>query len=417
MAEHRQTANANILLIIGGGIAAYKALEVGRHLQKQGANISTVLTEAAQKFITPLSAGALLHKGVYTDLFQRDVQHIALARQADLIIVVPATAHRMAKMVAGFADDLAGAILLSASCPILCVPAMNPSMWAHAATQHNYQILQKRGIHFVPPIYGEMAEEGEAGLGRMAELDSIITKAQQCLSGFMKEKTARSSALKGKHFIVTSGPTKEKLDPIRFITNYSSGKQGHAIAQALATLGAQVTLISGCVNLPDPSGVLTVHVESGQEMLHAVEKSLPADGAIFVAAVTDWCPESVNDQKIKKEGQKELVLNLRQTPDILSTIGHSVKRPPLVIGFAAETENLEQNAQKKLLQKNADIIVANNVRRDKEGYSILGGDDTQWLVIERENCQHWGKMNKKEAAEKLAQLIAARLPSSTAPQP
>lgn len=393
----------SILLIISGGVAAYKALDLIRRLKERGAKVTVTMTKAATEFVTPLAAGSLSGGRVYSDLFSRtdehDIGHIRLARSADLIIVAPATADRMAKMANGIADDLAGAILIAASCPILVAPAMNPAMWAHPATQRNVARLKADGIKMVGPERGEMAERGEAGYGRMSEPLSIVAASEFILNCGKKPLT-------GKHIIVTSGPTHEPIDPVRYLANRSSGKQGHAIAAALNNLGASVTLISGPVGIPDPEGVKTIHIETAREMLSAVENALPADGAIFVAAVADWRSKKSQIKKIKKQaGQSAPVLEMIENPDILATIGHAQNRPKLVVGFAAETDDLIKNAQKKLHQKGADFILANDVSIAKDGHSVMGGDYNKISLISCENVQTWPQMSKQEVAYKLAQTI------------
>ncbi|MDR0253849.1 MAG: bifunctional phosphopantothenoylcysteine decarboxylase/phosphopantothenate--cysteine ligase CoaBC, partial [Brucellaceae bacterium] len=322
-----------ILLIIGGGIAAYKVLDLIRRLKERGAHVRPVMTQAAQAFITPLSVGALAADHVYTDLFSRedeqDVGHIRLARDADLIVVAPATADRMAQMVAGLGGDLAAAILLARKVPVLIAPAMNPAMWSNPATQRNVRVLHQDGVHFIGPERGEMAEKGEAGTGRMSEPLQIVAKIEQLLL------PPQYLPLAGKKIIITSGPTHEPIDPVRYIANRSSGKQGHAIAAALARLGADVRLVAGPVTIPDPQGVKTIHVETARQMRDAVEAQLPADAAVMVAAVADWRIANAADQKIKKQaGEASPSLQMVENPDILATIGHHAQRPHLVIGFA-----------------------------------------------------------------------------------
>lgn len=347
--EIQSLQSKSILLIIGGGIAAYKALDLIRRLQERGAHLNIIMTKAAQKFITPLAAEALNGSAVYSDLFSRekdhDISHIRLARNADLIILAPATADRIAKMAVGIADDLAGCVLLAACCPLLIAPAMNPAMWAHPATVRNVAQLHADGVHIVGPESGKMAEQDEIGYGRMSDPLTIVASVETLLR--VQEKP-----LSGRHFIVTSGPTYEPIDPIRYLANRSSGKQGHAIATALSHLGAAITLICGPVNLLDPQNVKTIHVQTACQMLEAVQAALPADGAIFVAAVCDWRSQTQSLQKIKKENNKTPPpLHMVENPDILATIGHASNRPSLVIGFAAETYDIIVNAQKKMCSK------------------------------------------------------------------
>lgn len=397
-----------ILLIIGGGIAAYKVLDLIRRLKERGAQVRPVMTEAAQAFITPLSVGALAADHVYTDLFSRedeqDVGHIRLARDADLIVVAPATADRMAQMVAGLGGDLAAAILLARKIPVLIAPAMNPAMWNNPATQRNVKVLHQDGVHFIGPERGEMAEKGEAGTGRMSEPLQIVAKIEQLLL------TPPYLPLAGKKIIITSGPTHEPIDPVRYIANRSSGKQGHAIAAALARLGADVRLVAGPVTIPDPQGVATIHVETARQMHDAVEAQLPADAAVMVAAVADWRTANAADQKIKKQaGEAAPSLQMVENPDILATIGHHAQRPHLVVGFAAETQNVVENARKKLDKKAADWIVANNVSFAEDGSSVMGGDHNQVLVVSRDGVDEWPLLDKDEVAQRLAEKIAVRL--------
>ncbi|MCF1435594.1 bifunctional phosphopantothenoylcysteine decarboxylase/phosphopantothenate--cysteine ligase CoaBC [Agrobacterium vitis] len=393
-----------ILLIISGGIAAYKSLELIRRLRERGASVRPIMTRAAQEFITPLAVGALSASHVYTDLFSRedeqDVGHIRLARDCDLIVVAPVTADLMAKMAHGLADDLASAVLLAADRPVLIAPAMNPKMWAHPATLRNVAQLKADGIQFIGPMAGEMAESGEKGLGRMAEPLEIVAKVEACLDDSFKP-------LAGKKAIVTSGPTHEPIDPVRYIANRSSGKQGHAIAGALAQLGAEVTLVSGPVSLADPTGVKTIHVERAEDMRDAVLAHLPADIAVMVAAVADWRVEMASDQKIKKQpGDAAPMLTLTENPDILKTVGHHEKRPALVVGFAAETQNVEDNGRAKLERKGADLIVANDVSPQT---GIMGGDRNRVTLIYKDRTEDWPDMDKDAVADRLAQTIAGML--------
>lgn len=402
--EMQSLQSKTILLIISGGVAAYKALDLIRRLRERGAKVTIVMTKAATEFVTPLAAGSLSGGQVFTDLFSKtdehDVGHIRLARSADLIIVAPATADRMAKMVNGIADDLAGAVLLAARCPVLVAPAMNPAMWVHPATKRNVAQLQADGIEMIGPEQGEMAERGEAGLGRMSEPLSIVAASESIL-GCLKRPLA------GKHIIVTSGPTHEPIDPVRYLANRSSGKQGHAIAAALQRLGANVTLVSGPVAIDDPQGVKTIHVETALQMLAAVSQALPADAAIFVAAVADWRSAERSSKKIKKQqGLSAPHLKMVENPDILSTIGHAPNRPKLVIGFAAETDNLIENGQKKLDKKGADFILANDVSIAKDGSSIMGGDQNRISVISHNNIETWPQMSKQQIAQKIAEKVA-----------
>lgn len=396
-----------VLLIISGGIAAYKSLDLIRRLRERGASVRPVMTRAAQEFITPLAVGALSASHVYTDLFSRedeqDVGHIRLARECDLVLVAPATADLMAKMAHGLADDLASTILLATDRPVLVAPAMNPKMWEAAATRRNVDLLRTDGIHFIGPMKGEMAESGEAGVGRMAEPLDIVSAAADLLSPTAKP-------LAGKRAVVTSGPTHEPIDPVRYIANRSSGKQGHAIAAALAKLGAQVTLVSGPVTIPDPAGVHTIHVESAADMLAAVLGQLPSDIAVMVAAVADWRVAGQADQKIKKQpGEPPAPLQLTENPDILKTVGHHAQRPQIVVGFAAETQNVDANGRRKLEAKGADMIVANDV---SPSTGIMGGDRNRVRLISTTDVDEWPEMGKGEVAERLAALIAEKLAAS-----
>ena len=393
-----------ILLIVGGGIAAYKTLDLIRRLRERGAAVRAVMTAAAQQFITPLSVGTLTADRVFTDLFDRedehDVGHIRLAREADLIVVAPATADLMAKLSHGLANDLASAVLLAADTKVLMAPAMNPKMWDHPATRRNRATLTKDGVIFTGPNKGEMAESGEAGEGRMAEPLEIVSAIEAALA-------PRPGPLAGTKIIVTSGPTHEPIDPVRYIANRSSGKQGHAIAAALAALGAKVRLVCGPVTLADPAGVETIHVETARQMMEAVEAELPADAAVFVAAVADWRTASAAGEKIKKiAGEGPLMLRMTENPDILATVGRHAQRPYLVVGFAAETQNLVANAQAKLKRKGADFIVANDV--SAEG-GVMGGDRNRVRIVSKSGVEEWPEMEKDEVARRLAGLIAGRL--------
>ncbi|MFN3766141.1 MAG: bifunctional phosphopantothenoylcysteine decarboxylase/phosphopantothenate--cysteine ligase CoaBC [Aliihoeflea sp.] len=402
-------SNTRILLIISGGIAAYKSLDLIRRLRERGAKVRCVMTKGAQEFVTPLSVGALSADHVFTELFDRqaehDVGHIRLSREADLIVVAPATADLMAKMAHGLADDLASTVLLATNKPVLVAPAMNPAMWNHAATQRNRKTLEADGVRFVGPARGEMAESNEAGEGRMAEPLEIVAAIEALLNGAQK-------LLAGKRVIVTSGPTHEPIDPVRYIANRSSGRQGHAIAAALASLGADVRLVSGPVSIADPAGVATIHVETARQMKEAVEAALPADAAIFVAAVADWRPESENGEKIKKvAGSRAPSLGMTENPDILATIGHHAQRPRLVVGFAAETEKLIDHAAAKLDRKGADFIVANDVSAAgaTSAGAIMGGANNRVTIVSRAGNEAWPEMTKDEVAAKLAGLVADRL--------
>lgn len=408
-APQQTLRKSRILLLIGGGIAAYKCLDLIRRLRERGASVRCVMTRAAQEFITPLSVGALSADHVFTDLFDRqdehDVGHIRLSREADLLVVAPATADLMAKLATGQANDLASTVLLATDKPVLMAPAMNPHMWEHPATQRNARTLREDGVHFVGPNRGEMAESGEAGDGRMAEPLEIVAAIETLLDTGEKP-------LAGRKVIVTSGPTHEVIDPVRYIANRSSGKQGHAIAAALARLGASVHLVSGPVSIPDPQGVTTTHVETARQMREAVEAALPADAGVFVAAVADWRPAVETAEKIKKkQGEGAPTLELTENPDILAGVGHHEKRPALVIGFAAETQDLFKNARAKLNKKGADIIVANDVSHDSGvgPGGVMGGDRNSVVIVSQDGHDEWPEMGKDDVAERLAQLIADRL--------
>jgi phosphopantothenoylcysteine decarboxylase/phosphopantothenate--cysteine ligase len=392
-----------ILLIISGGIAAYKSLDLIRRLRERGASVRPLMTKGAQEFITPLAVGALAADHVFTDLFSRqdeqDVGHIRLARDCDLILIAPATADLLAKMASGLADDLASTVLLATDRPVLAAPAMNPRMWTHPATRRNIETLKGDGIQFIGPMAGEMAESREAGTGRMAEPLDIVAAAEALFDDAPKP-------LAGRRAIVTSGPTHEPIDPVRYIANRSSGRQGHAIAAALAELGADVTLVSGPVNIPDPAGVEVIHVERAEEMRDAVLSALPVDVAVMVAAVADWRVASAADQKIKKHpGESIPTLALTENPDILKTVGHHTMRPKLVIGFAAETQDVVSNARAKLERKGADLIVANDV---SPSTGIMGGTHNSVKLISREGVEQWPDLAKEEVAERLAALIVNR---------
>ncbi len=390
-------AGKRVLLIVSGGIAAYKALELIRLLAKAECGVTCVLTKAGAQFVTPLSLQALSGAKVYSDLFsltdESEMGHIELSRAADLVVVVPASADICAKMAAGMADDLATTLLLATDKRVLVAPAMNVRMWQHAATVANLAVLAQRGVLIVPPDEGPMAC-GEFGPGRLAEPPVILAAIERAL--------APAGPLTGRHAIVTSGPTHEPIDPVRFIANRSSGKQGHAIALALAGLGARVTLVSGPVSLADPAGVTVVRVETAVQMFEAVREALTADIAVCAAAVGDWRAEAAAGQKIKKSGEAP-VLRLTENPDILAALSaKGAKRPRLVVGFAAETENIAQHAESKKRRKGCDWILANNVG----GTGIFGGEQNEILFINEAGAESWPRMNKTALAEKLAARIA-----------
>ena len=396
-------AAPRIVVIIGGGIAAYKSLDLIRRLQERGVQPRCILTPAARHFVTPLAVGAVAGGRAFTELFdpqsEFDIGHIRLAREADLIVVAPATADLLAKMAGGHADDLATAVLLATDRPILIAPAMNPHMWAAQATVRNLAQLTADGIHVIGPNAGEMAERGEAGLGRMAEPLEIVAAVERLLRV--------GATLAGKRVIVTSGPTHEPIDPVRYIANRSSGKQGHAIATAAAAAGAEVILVSGPVNLPDPAGLSVIKIDTARQMFEAVEQSLPADVAIFAAAVADWRAENPSARKIKKEPDRTPRLALTENPDILSSIAHRKSgRPRLVIGFAAETDEVVANARAKLARKGCDWIVANDV---SPASGVMGGDSNTVHLVTAESVESWPPQGKDEVACKLIARIAAAL--------
>jgi len=405
-----------ILLIIGGGIAAYKCLDLVRRLREEGAVVRAVMTRAATEFVTPLSVAALTNERVFTDLFdlneEREIGHIRLSREADLIIVAPATADLLAKMAGGHADDLASTVLMATDKPVLTAPAMNPRMWLHPATQRNVALLKGDGVRFVGPDTGEMAERDEAGPGRLAEVAEIIAAAHTFLSEGRPVTRLRSThPLAGRHVLVTSGPTHEPIDPVRYIANRSSGKQGHAIAAAAARLGARVTLISGPVALADPPGAQVVRIETAEEMLAAAQRNLPADIAVFAAAVADWRTAAAPRDKMKKTGERR-ALELIENLDILATIGKSGdRRPPLVIGFAAETRDVAAYATKKRQEKGADWIVANDVSPDT---GVLGGANNTVHLVTAEGVEDWPTMPKEDVAERLILRAAEFLRRTTA---
>jgi phosphopantothenoylcysteine decarboxylase/phosphopantothenate--cysteine ligase len=396
-----------ILLIIGGGIAAYKSLDLIRRLRERGSEVRVVMTHAAQEFITPLSAGAIAGGHVYVDLFdwrtEFDIGHIRLARDTDLVVVAPATADLIAKMAGGHADDIASTVLLATDKPVLVAPAMNPHMWSHAATRRNLAQLIADGVAVVGPNAGEMAEQGEAGIGRMAEPLEIVAAVKSRLAA--RHETAGS--LSGRRVLVTAGPTYEAIDPVRYIANRSSGKQGFAIARAAAAAGADVTLVAGPVSLPDPPAVTVIRVESAREMLAEVERALPADVAVFAAAVADWRVAEPGAQKLKKGAGDAPQLDLVENPDILATVAHGkAKRPLLVIGFAAETEHVIRNARAKLDRKGCDWIVANDV---SPATGIMGGDRNSVHLVTRDGVESWPSEDKQTVADKLIARIAVTL--------
>lgn len=395
-----------ILLIIGGGIAAYKSLDLIRRLRERGARVRCILTKAGQEFVTPLSVSAICGEPAFTGLFDThtefDVGHIRLARDTDLVVVAPGTADLMAKMAGGHADDLASTVLLATDKPVLLAPAMNPRMWDHAATQRNLAQLTADGVRLIGPNDGEMAEGGERGVGRMAEPLEIVAAIEGLLA-----KPAMTKVLAGRRLLVTSGPTHEPIDPVRYLANRSSGKQGHAIAAAAAHAGAEVTLVSGPVALRDPAGARTVHVTTARDMMTAVENALPADAAIFAAAVADWGVAAPGTQKIKKTKGGTPTLTLVENPDILATVAHMKdRRPKLVIGFAAETENVIAHAKTKLRSKGCDWIVANDVSPQS---GVMGGDRNTVHLVTDNGVESWPSQSKEEVARALIVRVAEAL--------
>ena len=406
-----------ILLIIGGGIAAYKSLDLIRRLRERGFQVRAVMTKAAAEFVTPLSVGALTNERVFHNLFdlddEREIGHIRLSRDADLIVVAPATADLLAKMAGGHADDLASCVLMATDKPVLAAPAMNPRMWLHPATQRNVTLLRSDGVAFVGPGVGEMAERGEAGPGRLAETPQLVEAIERLLGGPSKV----SGALAGRHVLVTSGPTHEPIDPVRYIANRSSGKQGHAIAAAARAIGARVTLVSGPVAVPDPPGCEVIHVETAEQMLAAARAALPSDIVFCAAAVADWRVAGAADHKIKKSKAAESPsLKLVENPDILKTIAaRGSQRPALVIGFAAETSDVVGHAQKKLLSKGADWIVANDVSHGSgigpRPGGVMGGDHNRVHIVRADGVESWPELSKIEVAERLVAAAAESLHS------
>jgi phosphopantothenoylcysteine decarboxylase/phosphopantothenate--cysteine ligase len=403
MRDSSAVGDKRVLLIVGGGIAAYKALELVRLLRKANVAVRPVLTAAGAAFVTPLSLSALAEDKVHQDLFsltdESEMGHIELSRSADLIVVAPATADLMAKAAHGLAGDLASTILLATDTPVLMAPAMNVRMWTHPATQRNLATLKSDGIHVVGPDEGAMAC-GEFGPGRMAEPETIFATIQAMLAG------PASKPLSGRRALVTAGPTEEPLDPVRVLTNRSSGKQGYAIAAALARLGAEVTLVSGPTALAAPPGVRRIDVRTAVEMLQACKAALPADVAVCVAAVADWRPDAAFKVKLKKGKDGPPTLRLVENPDILASLSQSgPARPKLVIGFAAETNDVETHARAKLARKGCDWIVANDVSQA----GVMGGEDNAVMVIDRAGAEHWPHGPKTAVAERLARRIAEAL--------
>jgi phosphopantothenoylcysteine decarboxylase/phosphopantothenate--cysteine ligase len=409
-------SRARILLIISGGIAAYKSLELIRRLKDRGARVQVVMTSAARQFVTPLSAATLSGQAVRDDLFsltdEAAIGHIELSRAADLIVVAPASANILARMANGLADDMATTVLLATDKRVLAAPAMNVRMWLHPATRRNLERLKDDGVLIIGPDSGPMAC-GEFGPGRMAEPPAIVEAIEAALaaeaasSPSLQGRPSDSGSLGGRHVIVTSGPTYEPIDPVRFLGNRSSGRQGHAIAQAAVGAGARVTLVTGPVGLSDPTGAEVVHVGSARDMREAVEAALPADAFIAAAAVADWRAENVAHQKIKKNAKVSPTLTLVENPDILAEVAKkTIMRPVVVIGFAAETENITANAMAKLQRKSCDLIIANSVA---EGSSTFGGETNQVQVIDARGVESWPPMTKAEVANGIVRRLAVEL--------
>lgn len=391
-----------VLLVISGGIAAYKSLDLIRRLRERGVEVRTVMTAGATHLVTPLSVAALSENRVATDMWaltpEGEIGHIRLARDPDLVVVAPATANLLAKMAHGIADDLASTLLLATDRPVLVAPAMNVVMWEKPVTQSNMATLRARGVRQVGPGAGSMACK-ESGAGRMAEVPEILAAVEAIL--------VPARPLAGVRALVTSGPTHEPIDPVRFIGNRSSGKQGHAVAAALAEAGAEVTVVSGPVALPDPAGVHTVHVGTAREMLAACEAALPADVAVCAAAVADWRPAEAAAHKRKKDGRPAPAVTLVENPDILATLSAAgERRPRLVVGFAAETEDLEGNARAKLRRKGCDWLVANDVA---PGSGTFGGERNTVLLVTSEGLERWPTMDKAEVAHRLVERIASHI--------
>ncbi len=402
-------AGRTILLIISGGIAAYKSLELIRLIREAGGQCRCILTTGGSQFVAPLAIAALTENKVYQDLFsltdESEMGHIRLSREADLVVIAPATADLLARTAAGMADDLATTTLLATDKRVLAAPAMNVRMWEHAATQANLRTLEERGIHFVGPNEGDMAC-GEWGFGRMAEPPQILAAITDLLRC--------GDRLAGRRALVTSGPTREPIDPVRFLSNQSSGRQGHAIAAALARLGAETTLVSGPVAIADPVGVHVIHVETAREMLEACEAALPRDIAVCAAAVSDWRPAELAEQKMKKqEGGAPPALTLAENPDILATLSRAGnRRPTIVVGFAAETSDLVAHATQKRLSKGCDWILANDV---SAASGTFGGDANTINLISAAGVEAWPAMSKENVANRLAERIADHLEAPCQP--
>ncbi|UEM21209.1 bifunctional phosphopantothenoylcysteine decarboxylase/phosphopantothenate--cysteine ligase CoaBC [Skermanella mucosa] len=408
--EHRILDGKRILLIISGGIAAYKCLDLIRRLKERGARVRCVLTEGGSKFVTPLSVAALSEEKVYMDLWsltdEAEMGHIRLSREADLVVVAPASANILAKMAAGITDDLATTALLATDKPVMVAPAMNIMMWSHPATQANMATLESRGILRIGPGVGDMAC-GETGSGRMSEPMEILGAIAAFFGRAAAPREEAPGPLRGWRALVTSGPTYEPIDPVRYIANRSSGKQGHAIAAALARLGASVTLVSGPTREPDPDGVAMVHVESARDMLAACQDALPVDVAVCAAAVADWRVRAMSSQKLKKDGGHLPALELAENPDILATLSRPGRmRPGLVVGFAAETEKVVAHARAKLARKGCDWIVANDVSPSS---GTFGGTSNTVHLLRGDTLEDWPPLSKEEVAQRLAAAIADHL--------
>ena len=402
-------AAPRILLVVGGGIAAYKSCELVRLMRKGGAEVTCVLTSAGAQFVTPMSLASLSGNAVHTSLWnpqdEAEIGHIQLSRAADLVVVCPATADLLAKMVAGIADDLATTLLLATDTPVLAVPAMNVRMWQHAATRRNVAWLRQNGISVMEPDEGPMAC-GEFGPGRLPEPEAIWREIASRVG--LAPRAEAHGPLSGKHVVVTAGPTHERIDPVRYLANRSSGKQGFAIAAAAAEAGARVTLVSGPVSLATPAGVERVDVESAAEMQAAVNSALPADAAIMVAAVADWRIEQPAEGKIKKQDSGPPQLVLAENPDILAGLAQSPKRPRLLVGFAAETSDVIVHATRKLAAKGADWIVANDVSGD-----VMGGDANKVHLLRPTGVEHWERASKQDVARRLVARVAEALGEAT----
>jgi phosphopantothenoylcysteine decarboxylase/phosphopantothenate--cysteine ligase len=398
------TAEKRVLLIVSGGIAAYKTLELIRRLRERGISVRCVLTAGGAQFVTPLSLSALSEDKVYTEIFsltdESEMGHIRLSRESDLLVVVPASADIMARMAGGLANDLATTVLLATDKPVMFAPAMNVRMWEHPATQANIATLESRGLIRIGPDAGNMAC-GEYGLGRMSEPMTIVEAIENHFAGL------GARPLAGRRALVTSGPTREAIDPVRYLSNHSSGKQGHAIAAALAGLGAETSLITGPVALPDPAGVSVVHVESAADMLIACQAALPAEIAVCAAAVSDWRIATAASEKLKKDRGGPPALELTENPDILRTLSQAEnRRPGLVVGFAAETEKVVEHAVEKRQRKGCDWILANDVSPET---GTFGGDSNVIHFVHEDGVEDWPRMTKQEVAERLAQRIAAHM--------